>query len=262
VASGILAAILYVSYNYLGRLQVFPANGFGSVRVLLLTLLSAFLVSAALAYPIARARWSGTQLMSAIFVTFFGLNAFIPQSELLLTMPGVVTPAMAALLTAHGFLVALVFSFVLVGLMGRLRNAGYMGESSRLQMRWVQWLWRLAVATGLGVTMDLCVRAPTWRAAVPGETPTLFHFVALLLGRSYLLLAIMLPIIKMMRGDRLETALTVAVLLALVAGVAPLLVAGLLVSGEISAHHVLGVGLANFIYGFLVGYLFSRPARR
>jgi len=260
-AAALLTAITFISFSLLGRFQELPdvtvEQGFRAG----LTFLSALLVSAVLSYVVVRSRWSGTQLMCAIFVACFGLYTFIPQSEAMLVMAGRLAPATSALLTAHGFLGALLYSFVLVALMGRLREGEVVRESARLHMPAGEWLWKVCVCMVVGPSADLAARAALWSWMQPAGLPPLFHTVSLLVGRSLLLIAFMLPVIKMLRGGRLEAALVVGLLLAVLAGIAPLTVAGLFLPEMFRPGHVLGITVANLLYGLLVGYLFSREAR-
>jgi NADH:ubiquinone oxidoreductase subunit 3 (subunit A) len=62
----------------------------------------------------------------------------------------------------------------------------------------------------------------------------------------------------MMRGGRRETALTVAFLFCVLCGVAPLLIPTSVMADSIRFIQLAEGSVANFLYGLLVGYLFSR----
>ncbi len=262
LAAVLLTGITFVSYNLLARLQEAAPGALDARFRLGLTFLASLVVSLVLTYVTARSRWTGTQLMCAVFVAYFGLYTFIPQSEAMLVVAGRVALSSSALLTAQGFLGALLYSFALVALMGRLREEGVELESGRLHMGAGEWLWKVGLCIVLGPAADLTARA----VAVPlGEAPSLPplpHTISLLIGRSLLLIAFMLPIIKMLRGGRLEASLTVGVLLSILAGLAPLAMARLFLPQMFSVGHLVGISVANLLYGLLVGYLFSRDARR
>lgn len=262
-AAVLLAGITFIAINLLARFQEVPKFPIDQRSQLGLAFLAALLVSTVLSYLVLRSRWAGTQLMCAIFVAYFGLYTFIPQSEAMLVMAGRMALSTSALLTAHGFLGGLVYSLVLVALMGRLRAQVVERESGRLHMPVGEWLWKVGVCIVLGPAADLMGRAAFWPWTQPLALPPMTHTVSLLVGRSLLLIAFMLPVIKMMRGGRLETAFAVALLLGVLAGVAPLAMARLYVPGIFSLSHLVGISVANFLYGLLVGYLFSRePAQR
>jgi hypothetical protein len=259
-AAVLLAAITFGSFNLLARFEELPKGPIDQWSQLGVTFLAALLVSTVLSYLVLRSRWAGTQLMCAIFVAYFGLYTFIPQSEAMLFMAGRLPLTTSALLTAHGFLGALVYSLVLVALMGRLRAQEVERESARLHMPAGEWLWKVGVCVVVGPAVDLAGRAAFLSGAVPLAQPQLTYAVSLLVGKSLLLIAFMLPVIKMMKGGRLETALAVGLLLGVLAGVAPLAMARFYVPELFSLGHLLGISVANFLYGLLVGYLFSREA--
>ena len=258
-AAVLLAGITFIAIDLLARFQGAPGLPMDQRSQLGLAFLAALLVSTVLSYLVLRSRWAGTQLVCAIFVAYFGLYTFIPQSEEV----GRMAPTTSVLLTAHGFLGGLVYSLVLVALMGRLRAQVVERESARLHMAVREWLWKVGVCIVVGPGLDLLGRAAFWPWTQSLDLSPVAHPIALLVGRSLLLIAFMLPIIKMMRGGRLETAVAVAVLLGVLAGVAPLAMARLYAPGSFSLTHVVAISVANFLYGMLVGYLFSRePAQR
>ncbi|KPK57468.1 MAG: hypothetical protein AMK73_10105, partial [Planctomycetes bacterium SM23_32] len=85
-----------------------------------------------------------------------------------------------------------------------------------------------------------------------------WHAVMLEVGRALLLVAFVLPVIKMIRGGRLETALTTACLLCVLGGVAGLIMPDPFLPDRARLTFLVERGLANLLYGLLVGYLFSR----
>jgi len=198
VAAVLLTGITFISCNLLARLQEAAPGALDERFRLGLTFLSSLLVSMVLAYVVVRSRWTGTQLMCAIFVAYFGLYTFIPQSEAMLVIKGRVALSSSALLTAQGFLGALLYSFALVALMGRLREEGVEVESARLHMGAGEWLLKVGVCMVVGPAVDLTARAAFWPWAQPLDLPPLSHTLSLLIGRSLLLIAFMLPIIKML----------------------------------------------------------------
>lgn len=258
LAACVLTGTTFLSYDLLGKFHDFPAPTVGNWHLLGVILVSSLLISAVLAYLIMRSRWSGTQLVCAVFVAFFGLYTFIPQVEAVLMVRHRVSTATSALLTAHGFLLALVFSVFLVALMGRLFQPAPAQESSRLHLPAVEWLWKIGVCVGAGVAADLATRLLLWRGSRAELLPDLPSGLMLLTGRDFLLLVFLLPVIKMMRGARLEAALTVAFVSCTLAGIAPLVAANPFLPDVFPLHHALGIGGANFAFGLLAGYLFSR----
>jgi len=225
-------------------------------------LASRFLMAVALTYVALRSRWSGTQLVCAIFVAFFGVHTFINISQAFMVMPDVMTLQMAALLTAHGFLVALAFSFVLVAVAGRMWQATVVAESKRLHLPAREWLWKFGLSAcvwvGLYVLAQVLV-ARYLRGPYPaeGKVPW-WELVMLQTGRALLVVAFVLPVVKMLEGGRLEAGVTVAFLLCILGGIAPMALPVADLPEQTRLTLLFEHGGANFVYGFLVGYLFSR----
>jgi hypothetical protein len=258
----LLSAASELSRRVLSRFEHMPRAGVPSGLLFLSVLVSTFLVAAVLAYPALRSRWAGTQLVCAVFVVHFGVNTFITISQGLMFAPDVVTPERAAVWTAHGFIVALVFAFALVLLAGKLRRRDFVAESSRLHLPPGEWLWKLAACAAVSLVLHVVARSalrPVLRESpVAIQMPEQWQGLMLEVGRALLLVAFVLPVIKMMRGGRLETALTVACLLSVLGGVAGLIIPSAFFSRSLRLALLAERGLSNFVYGFLVGYWFSR----
>jgi hypothetical protein len=268
LATFLLTAISFVSWRYLVRLnEVFSADV--EPREMFLWLLVSYLLTiGVLTYPTVRSRWSGTQLASAIFVVYFGVNYFMVFSRVLLLAPRAMDPSEAALMVAHGFLVSLLFSFVLVLLMGRMHEHQTVAESTRLHLPALEWLWKLAVCAGVLVLMHVLSCKLLWPLGLgeyygeAGARP-LNQRIAIEAGRGLLLVAFILPVVKMLKGDRFDAAMACALLLSVLGAVAGLVIPSSRVGSDyLRIMLLLEGGITLFIYGFLVGYLFSRrPAR-
>lgn len=262
LAAALLFGISFVSFRVLARFQEFPPPP-GSYAVFVCSLLvSSLLVAAVLTYPTVRSRWSGTQLMVAIFVAYFGVHTLVNLSRAVLIMPKVMTFPRAALLTAHGFLVAVLFSFVLVLLMGRLPQQAFVAESSRLHLPPGEWLWKLAVSTIICVGLYLAGQtlAQPYLSEFHRQVGVAPQWQRLILqtGRALMLVGFVLPVIKMTTGGRWEAALTTASLLCVLGTVAPLLPPNPFLPRSVRLALLVEGGVTSFIYGLLVGYLFSR----
>jgi len=247
----LLTSISILSFELRGWFLQLPRTEVSKEFFLTWLLGSKLLVVAALTYPVLRSRWSGTQLMVAIFVAYFGIATFISQNLAALAIPEHVTPSMAALLTAHGFLVALLLAALLVVIMGRLHSGTVTVESGRLHMPAREWLYKLAlcVVCWLGLHFALCGVA---------DSVLLYERMIIQAFRAVFLVVFALPVIKMMSGGRLETACTVAVLFMVLGAIAPRVSMRLLLQEGRWVSSAVGPTLASGMYGLLVGYLFSR----
>ncbi len=261
LAGLLLAGVALLSLILLARLGDYSGMPAAETDLLVRIVVSKLLVAAALTYPALRSRWRGTQLMCAVFVAYFGVYSFLPHSEAFVALSSDVMAATAALLMAHGFLMALVFSGFVVAITGRLWSDSVTGESARLHMPTGQWLWRLGAC--LSVRLVLKLGGARWfSAGAFGAGPEsagvglpLWWFIQA--GHALLLVVFALPLIKMMKGGRLEAALTVACVLGVLGGLAPVLSAGPFFPGTIQVGGAAEMTISNFLYGALVGYLFS-----
>ncbi|MFO7958960.1 MAG: hypothetical protein R6X33_17890 [Candidatus Brocadiia bacterium] len=265
IAVVVLTAVTYLSILPLARFEELahlPLTGGG---MLLRTFLDRCCVVAAMAYPAVRSRWSGTQLMFAVGTVHFGIYTLVPRFEAGLVLSQVVDLPTTALLTAHGFLLAMVFSFVLVCAMGRLGEKATVRESARLHMSAGQWLWRLALC--LGARLLLKAAGLVTRRHLAGAAlgmPQAHQSWGWLLmqagqaGQALLLIVFSLPVVKMMRGGRLEATLSVTAVIFAVGSLGPMISAQPFLPGALSLEGAIELGATNLLYGALVGYLFSR----
>ncbi len=262
VATALLTGISFLPVAVLPTLQDLPRPQVSPVEFWSWLLASRFLIAAVLTYPTLRSRWSGTQLMCAIFVVFFGVFTFVNISQALLVVPNMIPLATAALLTAYGFLVALLFSFVLVVIMGRMWQPERVAESSRLHLPVKEWLWKSAACVAVGVLLYVLALAITWpwvrEFYRKVGIASLGARLIIQAGRALLIVAFVLPVIKMLKGGRWESAITVACLVCVLGGVAPLLIPSSSLPDWIRLIHIGEGGVTHFLYGLTVGYLFSR----
>jgi hypothetical protein len=267
VAGLLMTAISFASWRlFFSRAQM-PAPAVSHGELLAWVALSQFLMIVALAYPTVKSRWSGTQLVAALFVACFGIKTFVPFSRMALTSPGSFPAQRVALFVAHGFLVGLFYAVVLVVVFGRIPQPGVLRESTRLHLPVSEWAWKLAVCTAAMVGVFALRALLLTPAAVrnyfeSSALPSFGVLLAIEAARSLLLVAFVLPVVKMLRGDRLDAAVAVAVLFAVLGVVSGLIIPSRAMPEDVRIMLLLLNGVTDFGYGFLVGLLFSRrPAR-
>jgi hypothetical protein len=265
VAALLLAAISVGAELFLASPSEPPGADPYDLVCLPLVLLSSLFVATALAHPIFRSRWAGAQLACVVLVVQFGIYTFIHQNPALLTVPAAqVSQDTLSLLMARGFLIAVLFAFAIVLLLGRMKQREFIMESARLHLPVTEWLWKLGLAAGLGVLLYVAGRLVVWPRlpikAAGVEAPPLAHAIAVQIGRTFMLVAFVLPVIKMMRGTRLEATVTVGILFAVLGGAALLGLRECLGSATLPWIPALYVAAGNLVLGCTVGFLFSRRA--
>jgi hypothetical protein len=244
------------------------------------TLLGVCLVNTlVLAYPILRSRWHGLKLIVAVFLVSFGTETFMSQIETLFFGGAFNIPVneMRGIILS-GVLRALFFSPLAVLILGRIKSHKEQEEpNTRLIMPWRDWAWRLALLPVIYVCLYFLFgyfvawQSPDVRQLYTGSTdikpfpehmlgvvqntPGIFPFQLL---RGLLWIGLALPIIRMMKGRPWETSLAVGLLFGLLL-TTQLLLPNPYMPAPVRLAHFIETSTSTFVYGGLIGWLFSRP---
>jgi len=244
-------------------------------------LLVCLLQATVLSYLILRARWTGWRLVGAVFLVFFGvatLQAAVEGAVYLNYLTHRVAPGLGRAMLIMGGFTSAVFSPTAVLVHGKMRaQTSEDTLNNRLVMRPASWAWKVTTTALIWVAMYyLCGYFVAWQSPAvrefyggsdPGSffkqlavtwytTPWMFPFQAM---RGLLFLALVLPVIRMLKGRAWESGLAVAVILSILGG-APLLIPNPLMPEAVARAHFVEVMSENFVFGLLVGWLFSSEA--
>jgi len=247
-------------------------------------LLGVSLVNAlVLAYPIVRSRWHGLGLIGTVFFVLFGTQTFMSQIETLFfgSAFDISADEMRNIILS-GALTALFFSPLAVLTLGKMRRVAEHEEANqRLIMPWHGWAWRLVLLPVIYVCLYFMFgyfvawQSPEVREFYSGSTalePFLAHMFGVVqhtswifpfqILRGLLWIGLALPIIKMMKGKPWETSLAVGLLLGLLL-TTQLLFPNPYMPAPVRLAHFIETSTSTFIYGWLIGWLFSRqPSSR
>ena len=249
-----------------------PSAGGGSTAMSLIAVCA--LETVVVSYLILRSRWTGWRLMLAVFVVFYGVTTFMPQIEsavFLTRLPQGIVPRFFLM----GFLIAAPFSILAVIILGKgkAEPAHYQGDL-RLVMPVSEWSWKLAVIAAAYVFLYfifgyfIAWRNPAVReyygGADPGsffaqlgnvvrDTPWLVPFQVL---RAMCWVALAVPVIRMLKGDWLETALALGFVFAVLMN-AQLLLPNPYMPEPVRMAHLVETASCNFIFGLLIGWLLT-----
>jgi hypothetical protein len=204
--------------------------------VLLLVSLTNALV---LSYLALRSRWHGWKLAGTLFLVQFGIETFMSQIETIVFNGALqMTSSQVIMIFASGFVRALIFAPLAVWILGKTRRDAAADEpNARLTFSLPGWIKRLALLGGLYVIVYFLFGyfvAWQWaetRQFYSGSTailPFFSHMAGVLANDPMLVLiqfvrglmwaGLVLPIVRMFKGGKLETcaatALTLGVLLA------------------------------------------------
>src|SRR5438105_4241150 len=246
------------------------ADGSAAISLVVVCALETIVVS----YLILRSRWAGWRLMLAIFVVFYGVSTFMGQIEsavFLTQLPAGMVPRLFLM----GLLITAPFSVLAVIILGK-RNAELTDHQPnfRLIMPASEWGWKLAVIAVAYVILYftfgyfIAWRNPAVReyygGADPGsflaqmrsvvqDTPWLIPFQIV---RAMGWIAIALPVVRMLKGEWRETALTLGITFAVLMD-AQLLLPNPYMPEPVRMAHLVETASSNFIFGLLIGWLLT-----
>jgi hypothetical protein len=272
-----LTILLFICFSVAGTVVKLPGGAQPdaqassiAIRLLAVCLLNVVVLT----HIILRSRWAGWRLVVTIFLVFYGVTTFMGQIETAVFVTQL-PPGALPRLSVMGVLIAAPFAALSVVVLGKHKasNADH-GPNARLEMPASEWAWKLGVIALLYVILYftfgyfIAWQNPEVRAYYSGadaggfvahmatvirDTPWLIPFQ---MGRGLLWTALALPVIRMMKGERLETALAVSLLLAVVMN-AQLLLPNAYMPEAVRMAHLVETASSNFIFGAIVAWLLS-----
>ena len=271
-----LTIILFVCFAIAGRIagqassQTAEQAGASALTLLAVCLLEATILT----HLILRSRWTRWRLMAAVFFVYFGVTTFMSQIESAVFITRL-PPGMLPRLFLMGAMIAAPFSVLAVLVLGKRKpEAVDTQRHSRLEMPVSEWAWKLALIAVTYVILYftfgyfIAWRNPAVLEYYAGidEGSFLTHMAAELRNRPWLIpfqlmralfwVALALPVIQMMQGQRLETAVTVAVLFGVLM-TARLFLPNPYMPEPVRMAHFVETGSSNFIFGLFLTWLLT-----
>jgi hypothetical protein len=237
----------------------------GGVSGLLLPFTSAFLLAAALAYPISRSRLDGRALFGVVFLAVFGLMTVLTLVEaalfLNMTLGELLQEFFKTTLTSAvlAWLAVLLFPKS-EGAVTRIAR----GPNPPTTASWVRrWIGVSLLYVVLYITAGLLILPliRTWYEAQGTLEPNPAFFFPFQIARGAVFVACVLPLLRSMRAARWQASLAMAVMIPLVHGVAGLITPNPFMPDHVRYAHMLEIGWSNFVLGLLIGFLFWNPSR-
>lgn len=229
-------------------------------------LLSNLLIVVILAYTIVRSESYGLKLAGAVFLMFFGIYVFNTQIEALLFQLQI-SRIETINMISEGLLVALIFSPAIVFLMNKMQKPVSNVESfTRPHLSIIGYVWRFILCDIFYVIL-YCIAGAIILPYVQDFyseltlTPPLDKILIMQLFRGLIYVIVTLPLIKMINAKRLQVALLMGLQLSILGGVAPLLLPNPYMPPEIRLVHGIEIGISNFIYGAIIGFLFRSKVK-
>ncbi len=239
-------------------------------------LLTSFLFTGVLSYPILRSKWSGWKLVLTIAVVFYGVMTFLSQIETVVFLKylvDIVDPEMIPKLFVEGAVVAALFSPIAVWVHGKMKRSednGLQESGNRLIMSSSQWAWKLVLLAiiyiliyiSFGQFVFIPLAGDAFEEFYAGlEMP---QWVLLLQAvRALIWVALAIPVIRMMKGPWWEAGLAVALIFSVLMG-ALLLIPQDIMPDAIRMAHFVEVTLSNFLFGWIVVFVlnYQRPLKK
>jgi len=232
-----------------------------------------FLQAAVMSYLILRSRWTGWPLAAAVSVVFYGVMTLMPQSDsvvFLTRLPAGTLPKLFFM----GALIAAPFSVLAVVILGKRKGeSATVQQDPRQRMPASEWIWKVAVITLAYVCLYFTFgyyiawrnpAVPTYyggideatfwahMGTVMRTTPWLIPFQVL---RALCWATLALLVIRLLKRDRLETALLIGLLFAVMT--APLLLPNPYMPDAVRMAHLVETASSNFIFGTFIGWLLT-----
>ena len=248
----------------------------GDARVSpLMTFLVFLFPTVVLTRIVLRSRWFGWKLMVALFLGFYGVSTVLAQIESVIFLPNILPAGTIGRLFIMGAIAAGVFIPLAVLLLGRMRNGAASPDSnhpSRLALKetllklvGVSLIYMLLYFSfGYFIAWKNPVIQDFYGAKDAGNffaqlewiwrtTPWMFPFQVF---RGLLFVLFTLPTIRMLKGSSMEIGLTTGVWL--IAWSGQLLLPNPYMPASVAMVHLRESLPYHFIFGCLMGWLFSR----
>jgi hypothetical protein len=246
----------------------------GAADAFLPTLLFSFLLAGVFGAAIMRSRWRGYKLITAVFVSLFGLMTIMTHSESIVFLRHTIRGGLIVTLFVMGAIFAGLFAPTAVAVMGKLRAVRGPGfEPKPTEVSFAESTWRiLAIGALYLLIYNLFGYFIAWKSPAVqdfyggiDEGTFLRHLSSLWRSsawvfpfqftRGILWALFALPIVRMYRGNRWEAALIIALLFSVWS--TQLLAPNPFMPEAVARVHFAETSTSNFLFGWLVGLLLT-----
>lgn len=269
----VLTLLLYLCFTAASTLAglntpITPEEGTRAAKLLLLV---CAIDTVALSYPVVRSRWRGWVLVLTVFAVFFGVMTFLSQIETVLFLNylvSIVPPDLTPKLFLQGAVLAGFFSPLVVLVHGKLRGREESWVNNRrLVMTRREWVWKLALLSVIYVGVYFIFGRLVF-LPLAGEAFYQYYanlqlpawILAFQLVRGLIWVALALPVVRMMKGAWWETGLALSLLFSGLMG-SLLILPNPLMPDAVRIPHLVEVTTSNFVYGWIVAWVLTRPGR-
>jgi|YelNatPaOPRAMG01_1025707.scaffolds.fasta_scaffold28739_4 hypothetical protein len=248
----------------------------GSVKLFVLTkeqelaaakslVLVSFFFSSLMIYICRRSNWFGVKLFLAIFCLYFGITVFLTQIESYLFLDQLVRilpKGSLHILVLNNTISAVLFSFLSVLISGKWKKSAVNENVKIFEIQSVEMIIKVItlgiiyyfIYTLFGKFVMVPIAGHYAFTSYYGELRLPQWFLFFQIGRGMVWVLIALPILSMLKGNKLEKAIVIGLSFAILMGF-NLLIPLPFMPEKIRIAHFVEVSTSNFIFGVIVVYV-------
>lgn len=221
------------------------------------TLLSCAFTVAVLVFVIRATSAANWRVVWIVFLIYFGVGWINTLNEAVLFQILPISTGFEAL--ASGAITAFTVAVLLALSLDRMKGSGDPPDTALQSRAPIVWIWKAAVSACLYFFLYCVAGAaihPFIEAFYDGrKLPSLGELFVIQFLRGLLYVAVTLPFIRSIALPRSRAAITLGACLSILGGIAPLLLPNQYMPLSIRVPHLFEVGISNFVYGVLLGYI-------
>ena len=235
--------------------------GMGSnLNMFIFVLISNLLIALLLGYYVQRSTLTGKRLMIALFFIYFLIGHFNILIEAYIF--NVTDRVQTLSQIIQGFVHSLIIAPLFVTIFGKWKSEE---KQIKFEKRSVwSWVWRTLVGTILYLFFYL-LAGFTLQAVYPelhefyaGKIPPFGVMISTQFIRAPIFILVTVIIIRTLDQSNLSKAIYTGLFFAILGGIAPLIIPNELMPEYIRYAHLIEVGFSNFLFGFILTYLFKQ----
>ena len=253
-----ILVVLYFLYDF-----VFTDGVTLTITNILWGLVSNIFVVAILSFYVSHATLRGLRLSFSVFALYFIIGHFNILIEAYIF--NVTDRAETVKQILQGLITATVFSPIIVYIFNK-----WDGQTALLKFEnrsIIGWVWRVILGVFLYIVFYL-VAGMILQAAYPGlmdfykdKLPPLDLMLLTQFPRGFLFVVIAILILRTSRLKLIKRAVLVGLVFSILGGIAPLIPPNELMPNDIRLVHGFEVGISNFLYGLVLGYLLGQKTK-
>ncbi len=254
------AALLLTALYFLSDLALSTTSNLAHYGWLIL---SNSLIIITLGYYITHSCLKGPRLALTAFIIYYGIGHFSILIEALIFNVTDKTETINGML--QGLLIALIISPILVYLLDKWKSQQEIINFKRRSV--FSWTWRVILGDLLyfifyataGFTLQAIY--PEFLEFYKDKIPPFHLIINTQFVRGFIFIGIAVLILRTLNLSLTKKAILIGLVFSVFGGIAPLIPPNELMPGYVRLGHGFEVGISNFFYGLLLGYLLGQKTK-